>query len=190
MHFNGFQFKAYKRDFIKPYFNHKKYPIFQYDLKGNFLKKFKNIDFVRKEFPNISTHIYSVINGTRKSTAGYIWKDFYTKKLKLKSKSLKIHIYYYKNLKNNMLYIGQTAKSLKSRAGKDGKNYFESSKIFQAIQTFGWNSFEGKIIKTCFSQEEADFIENQLINKYDTVENGYNLMYGGQQKAIRKASKK
>lgn len=47
--------------------------IYQYDLSGNFVKEYKNIHEVNKEFGQDSRGIYTCLNNIAKSWRGYMW---------------------------------------------------------------------------------------------------------------------
>ena len=95
------------------------------------------------------------------------------------------YIYIHRNKINGKVYIGQTSLNPKYR-WKKGALYKCSVKFYNAITKYGWNSFEHKIICQTESDEEADKLEQELIQKYDSIANGYNLQLGG--KLHKKAS--
>ena len=94
---------------------------------------------------------------------------------------MSITIYKYTNKINNKIYIGQTCQNIEDRAGKNGKGYITSSRFYNAIQKYGWDNFQCEILYENLTPEEADNIEQQLIEQYNaTNENfGYNLQSGG-----------
>ena len=87
-------------------------------------------------------------------------------------------VYMHINKTNGKRYIGQTY-NLKERWRCNGKNYFASIKFFNALKKYGWDNFEHVVIKDKLFREEADILEKELIQKYNTIENGYNLKEGG-----------
>lgn len=92
----------------------------------------------------------------------------------------KIHkIYVHINKINHKMYIGQTCQSLQQRSGHNGILYLECPVFGKAIQKYGWDNFEHIILIDNLSQEEANIIEKELIKKYDTIANGYNVSPGG-----------
>ena len=100
----------------------------------------------------------------------------------------KYNVYYHKNLINNKYYIGITCQKPNHRWGKDGHNYSLQPKFFNAIQKYGWDNFEHIIYAEKLSQEQALALEKQLIEKYDSINCGYNISpYGGvgYKKAVR-----
>lgn len=57
---------------LKDGHNHK--PIIQYDLKGNYIMKYNNIQEIKQKYNYDVTSIYKVCNGKRKTAHNYIWK--------------------------------------------------------------------------------------------------------------------
>ena len=57
-------------------------------------------------------------------------------------------VYCYTNKQTDEKYIGVTCKTLKQRAGKNGRDYLRSNtKFAQAITKYGWDSFSHEIIE-------------------------------------------
>ena len=80
----------------------------------------------------------------------------------------KYHIYCYTNQITGQKYVGQTTQSLNKRAEK-GTLYRKGTPFREAIDKYGWLSFEQSILKICTSQEEADYYEKFFIEKYNTL---------------------
>ena len=92
----------------------------------------------------------------------------------------KIHkVYVHINKINGKMYIGQTCQSLQQRSGRNGKLYLECPIFGKAIKKYGWNNFKHIVLIDNLSQEEANIIEKELIKKYNTIINGYNVSPGG-----------
>ena len=91
---------------------------------------------------------------------------------------------------NNKKYIGITCQKLEYRWGKNGAGYkprnTRSSKIWNAIQKYGWNNVRHEILYENLSKEDACVKERELIAYYQTRndEYGYNIMFGGDIQAI------
>ena len=96
-------------------------------------------------------------------------------------------IYIIKNNLSDKIYIGQTIKTLEERLVAH-KRCAKSSgfvmgyqrpktKITNAINTYGEENFNIFKIRDCSDKEELDYYEEQYINLYNSVENGYNLEY-------------
>ena len=91
----------------------------------------------------------------------------------------KYTIYMHKNKINNKVYIGQTCQTVQQRWRSKGQGYQTCTKFKNAIDKYGWDNFEHIIIEEVITPEEADEKEKYWINYYNSVENGYNLSYGG-----------
>lgn len=78
------------------------------------------------------------------------------------------------------VYIG-IAKDVKHRWRANGKGYKGSTRIWYAIQKYGWNNFKHEIIADGLTREEASGLEKLTIAKYKSTDPmyGYNLTEGG-----------
>lgn len=74
-------------------------------------------------------------------------------------------------------YIGQTINI--EKRWKPMK-YMECKKFFYAIVCYGWNNFTHEILCECNSQKKADEAEVYYIKKYNSIDDGYNSISGGQ----------
>lgn len=92
-----------------------------------------------------------------------------------------IIIYKYENQINYKIYIGQPRTSLRERARTNGAGYRKCPLFWQAIQKYGWNSFEASELEIVHSLEEANAREQYWISFYssDNPQYGYNLTTGG-----------
>ncbi len=93
-------------------------------------------------------------------------------------------IYKYTNTINNKIYIGQTKRSLKERAGSNGISYINmrGSAFSAAILKYGWQAFVSEIIKDDIETPvEADYWEAFYIIQFKSNdrEYGYNNTNGG-----------
>ena len=61
-------------------------------------------------------------------------------------------------------YIGQTHKKLEDR-WRNGKAYRPNSKVGRAIAKYGWDNIEKNVLYTGLTEEEADIIETEEIEK-------------------------
>lgn len=94
---------------------------------------------------------------------------------------------YYKitNLKNNKFYIGITEKETEARIKQHFKQLRTNShgnyKLQQDWNEFGEESFIWETIETLkmASPEEGYYHEYKLIEKYNAIEDGYNILIGG-----------
>ena len=81
---------------------------------------------------------------------------------------------------NNKVYIGMTCQEPKER-WKRGKAYKENRHLYNAINKYGWDNIEHKILFDNLEKEEAELKEIDLISKYKANDSqyGYNIEYGG-----------
>lgn len=94
-------------------------------------------------------------------------------------------VYSYRNIENNKTYIGKTIneKQRKIRHIRNSKTV--NTPFYAAIRKYGWDKFEYQIlykiehIDKNFLDSNIKEKEKEFIIKYDTVNNGYNLTYGG-----------
>ena len=100
-------------------------------------------------------------------------------------------VYKYTNIRNGKIYIGQTKNSLKERAQRDGLNYRECTRFYNAIQKYGWDSFRPEILADGLTMDEANELEEYYILLYDSVnpDVGYNLAAGGLNHAMSEESR-
>jgi group I intron endonuclease len=104
-------------------------------------------------------------------------------KQSLKKECSDIGIYGLRNKSNGKWYIGQSWKISQRWNRYKNLNCKKQIKLFNALHKYGYNEFECSIIESfdsSISQELLDARENFWIIKYNSVDNGYNLTYGGQ----------
>jgi len=90
-------------------------------------------------------------------------------------------VYQHINKINGKSYIGITSQPTYRRWGKDGQKYCECPHFWHAIQKYGWDNFDHKILYTGLTHDEACETEKRLISEMQTnnPEFGYNLSSGG-----------
>lgn len=93
-------------------------------------------------------------------------------------------VYLATNIINNKCYVGITTKTLKIRMKthiKNSKIYGDNNLFYNAIRKYNENNFKWNELYVCFSREELNLMEKQMIKKYKShySENGYNSTYGG-----------
>lgn len=76
-------------------------------------------------------------------------------------------------------YIGMTSRKPYTRRWRGGSSYKAQTKFYNAIQEFGWENFEHEILVSGLTESEAKQKEREMIAKYDSVMNGYNISTGG-----------
>lgn len=89
-------------------------------------------------------------------------------------------VYMHENRVNGKKYIGITSQKPTNR-WRNGAGYDKQPRFFAAIRRYGWDAFRHEILYTGLTQEEAERLEIELIEKYGTLneEKGYNLSPGG-----------
>lgn len=88
------------------------------------------------------------------------------------------YIYKITNIINNKVYIGQTSLTPELRFKKHKKCYKSNGcpKLYRAFRKYGRNKF---VIETICETNNPDKDEQFWIQYYDSVNNGYNITYGG-----------
>ena len=79
------------------------------------------------------------------------------------------------------IYIGQTCRPMKVRAGSNGINYRGCKLFYRAIMKYGLSNFTVDIVASDLSFGEANWLEKYLIAYYHSNEKkyGYNITGGG-----------
>lgn len=82
---------------------------------------------------------------------------------------------------NNKLYFGITCRPLIERWRKDGSGYRKNPSMWRAIKKYGWDNVKHDILFENLSEEAANKLEQEYINKFNTTDRrfGYNIMPGG-----------
>lgn len=90
-------------------------------------------------------------------------------------------IYKMENKLNGKVYIGQTRRSFEQRISEhiNGAKRGEDFHIGQAIRKYGIENFDCSIIAETDDINVLNDMEEFYIKKYNSVETGYNLAYGG-----------
>lgn len=87
----------------------------------------------------------------------------------------------HRNKINGKVYIGLTH-NIPERRWCKGNGYINNTHFYNAIKKYGWeNGFEHIILKDGLSLEEAQKMEIDTIEKYDSTnqDKGYNILRGG-----------
>ena len=87
-------------------------------------------------------------------------------------------VYLHKNKLNGCTYIGITSQKSDKR-WRSGKGYSGSPLFYNAIQKYGWDSFDHKILFQNLNKKEAELIEVDLIYYFKKLNLSYNLADGG-----------
>lgn len=111
-------------------------------------------------------------------------------KMKKTNKDKKYYIYELVNDVNSKKYIGQTS----DPEHRFSLCQYRAKKIKDAIKKIGWDKFHANLLEVVYTKEDADKMELHYIEKFDTVNNGYNSTYGttyvGNKKRSAKATAK
>lgn len=86
---------------------------------------------------------------------------------------------------SNKVYVGITSKDPHER-WNNGWGYYKNNYFWKAIQKYGWDNFEHKILFKGLTKEEACKKEVELIAFYNSTNrnSGYNLSIGGSYGAL------
>lgn len=89
-------------------------------------------------------------------------------------------VYVHTCLINQKSYVGITSQKPECRWGVNGAGYKKQA-FYNAIQKYGWDNFEHKIVAENLSEKDAKELEISLIDKLQThiYKNGYNVSLGG-----------
>lgn len=90
-------------------------------------------------------------------------------------------IYKVTNLITNMVYVGQSNRSIEERWKEHCKPALKGrSYLSNAIQKYGKDNFHIELISSASTQDELDMLEKSAINSLNCLyPNGYNLRDGG-----------
>ena len=90
-------------------------------------------------------------------------------------------IYMHINKTNGKVYVGLTSMKPEER-WSNGSGYHKGTHFRNAIDKYGWDNFEHKIIKENLTKEEASYWEQYYISFYNSMDRqyGYNMSSGGE----------
>lgn len=90
-------------------------------------------------------------------------------------------VYVHINKVNGKRYYGITGKEVNKRWA-NGKGYTRNKYFNRAINKYGWNNFEHIVIAKGLNEEEAKWLEIELIREWNTTnkDKGYNITLGGE----------
>lgn len=99
-----------------------------------------------------------------------------------------MYIYKITNNINGKSYIGKAEGSVEARFERHCRKSSGCPKIKNAIQKYGKDNFSVSIVEKCSNKQELSEKEIYWIKKFNTLEEGYNLAYGGEGGKISKES--
>jgi group I intron endonuclease len=89
-------------------------------------------------------------------------------------------IYKIVNTENNKVYVGQTWQTLRKRLTEHKYAYKKTNSIISnAINKYGIDKFRIELLTVAHTQEIADYWECYFIERYNSIDSGYNIKYGG-----------
>ena len=91
-------------------------------------------------------------------------------------------IYLLRNKVNGKCYVGQTTQTLRQRLSEHKSFSFRGYNypIYNAISKYGWDNFEKYQLDICYTnQEDLNALECFYMEKFNTLEYGYNIREGG-----------
>ena len=90
-------------------------------------------------------------------------------------------VYIHINKTNGKRYYGITKQEPKKR-WQNGKKYGNNDHFTNAINYYGWDNFDHIVIARGLTEEEAKWLEIELIRELDTTnrDKGYNITKGGE----------
>lgn len=102
---------------------------------------------------------------------------------------METYIIYRLTSPSNKSYIGYTSKLINFRFNQhiygynyyvSNKKYYGSTKLYKAFKKYGHENFVKEIIGQFQTKEEALQFEINMIKKYNSINEGYNIAVGGQ----------
>ena len=80
---------------------------------------------------------------------------------------------------NGKSYIGITSQYPYWRRWRAGSGYLSQPKMYNAIKKYGWENIHHEVLAKELSLSEANRVEQEMVVKFDSVKNGYNISSGG-----------
>lgn len=102
-------------------------------------------------------------------------------------------VYVHINKSNGKMYVGQTVRGDDpNKRWLNGYGYKQCTLFWRAIEKYGWDNFEHKIIASNLTLEEANHFEELLIKQLGTMnpKRGYNLRSGGENNYLSEGTKR
>lgn len=98
-------------------------------------------------------------------------------------------VYLHTNMVNGKMYVGITSIKPEDRWSK---GYTKRQKIYKAIQKYGWDQFDHRVLVDNLTREEAEEIEQILIHDLMTQDDryGYNIANGGRVHCMSEETKR
>lgn len=101
-------------------------------------------------------------------------------------------VYTHTNKQNGKIYVGQTKfGDNPNKRWRNGEGYAMSVVFYRAIKKYGWDEFDHQIIESGLTSDEANHLEESLIQQFDSTnpDKGYNVSVGGESREWTELSK-
>lgn len=92
----------------------------------------------------------------------------------IKEENYKVYLHTFPNGK---MYVGITRQNVEDR-WQNGYGY-KKQPIYSEILKYGWDNIKHEVLFTNLDKNNAQIKEKELIQKYNTINNGYNISIGG-----------
>jgi group I intron endonuclease len=93
-----------------------------------------------------------------------------------------MHIYKFTHIETGRCYIGQTVQDPNRRRLEhiaDSRHTPRTYHFHNALKKYGADAFIFEVIAEATSLEELNLLEEKYIQKFDSIENGFNIRNGG-----------
>lgn len=91
----------------------------------------------------------------------------------------KTYVVYRHIFPNGKSYVGITCVKPYYYRWRASSGYKKQPKVYRAIKKYGWENIKHELLYENLSRDDANRIEQEMISKYDSVTNGYNISTGG-----------
>lgn len=91
----------------------------------------------------------------------------------------KTYVVYRHIFPNGKSYIGITCVKPYYYRWRAGSSYSKQPKVYRAIRKYGWENIKHELLFENLCLADANEMEQAMIAKYNSVENGYNVSIGG-----------
>lgn len=103
-----------------------------------------------------------------------------------------MHIYKFTHIETNRCYIGQTIQDPNRRRLEhicDSRYTTREYHFHNALRKYGIDAFTFEVIATANTLAELNLLEEQYIEQYNSINNGFNIRNGGGNKLHSEESK-
>jgi len=95
-----------------------------------------------------------------------------------------MHIYKFTHIETGRCYIGQTIQDPNRRRLEHicDSRHVTKNHFHNALKKYGIENFTFEVIAEASSLEELNILEDKFINQFDSINNGFNIRNGGNNK--------